>query len=77
MNLVQLSDKDRDIQFLAGVTVECIVEIPEKLVNTVQPEQLIVVQLSNRSKYKGIIMTCEVRDTAQSLVSAQLGIRRK
>ena len=77
MNLVQLSGKDRDVEFLAGVIVQCMVEIPEKLVDTIQPQQLIVVQLSNKSKYKGIITTCEVTATSKLFVTAQLGIRRK
>jgi hypothetical protein len=60
MNLYVLNDPSDDRNFLANQVVSCPIAASVKELEKIQPGNSIVVQLSNRKKYKGVVRALSV-----------------
>jgi hypothetical protein len=56
MNFYKLDNKETDDDFLARKTVRCKAVVKVAALDSLQTGNAIVIQLSNRSKYKGKII---------------------
>jgi hypothetical protein len=59
MNLYQLESKEMDTNFVRGEVVKCKAMLKYELLKNIKVGDKIVVQLSNRSKYMGIIKSLD------------------
>jgi hypothetical protein len=76
MNLYQLESKEMDVNFLRGETVKCNAALKDELLKNIKPGDKIVVQLSNRSKYMGVIKSLDFT-TRNGMATGSFGISRK
>lgn len=69
-------DKECDQKFLDGEVVICPFAIKESLLNTLSPESDIVIQLSNRKKYKGRIVSSRY-EIKEGVATGSMRIEKK
>ena len=77
MFLYQLETKESDKAFLAREIVRCPATVPLNVMLSLQPETEIVVQLSNKAKYKAVIQTVQFPDSENGVSQGWLYIIRK
>ena len=63
MNVYQFDSKELDEAFLQRLPVRCKASLPKALVAKIHKGDRIVVQLTNRSKYMGVISNIDLHFT--------------
>jgi hypothetical protein len=76
MNLYQLESKEMDMNFLRGEVVMCTAILKDELLKNIKAGDKIVVQLSNRSKYMGVIKSLDFT-TRNGMATGSFEISRK
>jgi hypothetical protein len=76
MYIYQLDNKTKDDAFLKGETLDCPAVLSSEKLKELQPSAGIVIQLSNKSKYKAIIKAIQFIETENGIAEGFFQIAR-